>query len=131
MRRVVLLIACIGVLLSIGCSDTEETPVLEPAKDVSFKTAGAMKKPEPINTPASPQMPSIGTPTVAEVGYYRDWQLSEPLTDPVEPETTIYTKIVFSEPMQHIASDEKDARPILSYVIEKTPVRYRIKPHKA
>jgi hypothetical protein len=72
-------------------------------------------------------MPGIGSPTVTEVGYYRDLRLSKPITGTLEPGTTVYTKVVFSEPMRHIASDEKDARPILSFVIDGRAVRYRMK----
>ena len=80
---------------------------------------------------AAPQMPTASRPSVSEVGYYSDWRLTKPLTERVSPGETIYTKVVFSQPMRHIASDAGNARPILSFLINRKATRYRIKPHGA
>ena len=127
MKNLLLFIASVGAVLLLGCG--EEDTELSPLKPESAQgnLLGEMKRLEVRNTPAAPQMPGIGSPTVTEVGYYRDLRLSKPITGTLEPGTTVYTKVVFSEPMRHIASDEKDARPILSFVIDGRAVRYRMK----
>ena len=127
MKNLLLFIASVGAVLLLGCG--EEDTELSPLKPESAQgnLLGEMKRLDVRNTPAAPQMPGIGSPTVTEVGYYRDLRLSQPITGTLEPGTTVYTKVVFSEPMRHIASDEKDARPILSFVIDGRAVRYRMK----
>ena len=40
-------------------------------------------------------------PTVTEVGFYSDWQLKKRITGVVESGDTVYTKVVFSEPMTY------------------------------
>ena len=131
MKRILLFIACVSTIFLTGCSETEETTILESVDSSTLNTVGKMKKPEHTDAPAAPQMPGMGTPSVTEVGYYRDAKLTKPLTGTVKQGKTIYTKVVFSEPMKHIASDEKNARPILSFVIDGKATRYRVKPHKA
>ena len=127
MKNLLLFIASVGAVLLLGCG--EEDTELSPLKPESAQgnLLGEMKRLEVRNTPAAPQMPGIGSPTVTEVGYYSDLRLSQPITGTVKPGMTVYTKVVFSEPMRHIASDEKDARPILSFVIDGRAVRYRMK----
>ena len=127
MKNLLLFIASVGAVLLLGCG--EEDTELSPLKPESAQgnLLGEMKRLEVRNTPAAPQMPGIGSPTVTEVSYYRDLRLSQPMTGTVKPGMTVYTKVVFSEPMRHIASDEKDARPILSFVIDGRAVRYRMK----
>ena len=127
MKNLLLFIASVGAVLLLGCGeeDTESSPLK--SESVQDNLLGEIKRLEVRNTPAAPQMPGIGSPTVTEVGYYRDLRLSKPITGTVEPGTTVYTKVVFSEPMRHIASDEKDTRPILSFVIDGRAVRYRMK----
>ena len=127
MKNLLLFIASVGAVLLLGCG--EEDTELSPLKPESAQgnLLGEMKRLEVRNTPAAPQMPGIGSPTVTEVSYYRDLRLSKPITGTLEPGMTVYTKVVFSEPMRHIASDEKDARPILSFVIDGRAVRYRMK----
>ena len=131
LKRILLFIACVSTIFLTGCSETEETTILGPVDSSTLNTVGKMKKPEHIDAPAAPQMPGMGTPSVTEVGYYKDSRLTKPLTGTVKQGKTIYTKVVFSEPMKHIASDEKNARPILSFVIDGKATRYRVKPHRA
>ena len=86
---------------------------------------GGMKKPEEPTTPDQDLEP----PAVTEVAYYTDQQLTTELTGTVEEGTTIYTKIIFSEPMQFVVSDNKNARPVISFVIESKAARFQVKPH--
>lgn len=102
------LIALVGITTFIGCDQGRQ--MMKPVMD-------DLAVPEP--------------PMVTEVSYYRNWQLSQQLTkaDSIQAETTIYAKVVFSEPMQLVVSDNKDARPVLSFVIDGKATRYRVKPH--
>ena len=126
MRLTLLLIVSVGATLLIACSsDEEETSLLKP-EETAINLIGEMKRSDATNAPAAPQMPSAGTPTVTEVNYYSDWQLTKPLTGTVQAGTTIYTKVVFSEPMQHLVSDAGNAKPILFYVIGSQETRYRM-----
>ena len=72
----------------------------------------------------------FGTATsVEEVSYYKDWQLKQSLTDDsIEIGDTIYTKIVFSEEVQHTVSDGDAARPELYYRIGEETIRHNIVP---
>ena len=130
LKRILLFIACVSTMLLTGCSETEETTMLGSVDSSTLNTVGKMKKPEHIDAPAAPQMPGVGTPSVTEVIYYSDARLTKSLTGTVKQGKTIYTKVVFSEPMKHIASDEKNARPILSFLIDGKTTRYRVKPHR-
>lgn len=128
-----LIAALTGMALLIGCGDEpEETEtLLKPDNNTLIYSVAETKIPAYRGAPAAPQIPTAGTPTVTEVNYYKDWQLTKPLEGVVQPGTTIFTKVVFSEPMRHIVSDEANARPILFYVIGDKEVRYHIKPHGA
>ena len=90
-----------------------------------------------ISNPIFGQEPTVDaapadTPTVQSVGYYSDWQLTEPLSGTVAPGTTFFVKIVFSEAMQHKAADDNTARPILYYRLgRQQSVRFRIAQHGA
>ena len=99
----------------IGCSDTENP--LEPVDLTGNTATGVFAETKQIKAvpaaPTAPQTLSPGTPFVQEVGYYSDWQLTEPITESVAVGTKVFIKIVFSEPMKHVVSDEKKARPIL------------------
>ena len=100
----------------MGCGDTEAP--LESATDLTENTAVGVLAQEKHSdvAPAAPTAPQTpGTPFVKAVGYYSDWKLTELITKPVAVGTTVFVKIVFSESMQHIVSDDKDARPILFY----------------
>ena len=79
--------------------------------------------------PATPQGGEV--PFVKSVGFYQDWQLTQPINTAVEPGTTIYTKIVFSEPMKLKVADDNTARPVLYYRIGEEQIRYRIARHGA
>lgn len=64
-------------------------------------------------------------PRVVEAGFYRAPRLTQPITDGlVPPGTTIYTKVVFSEPMQHRTS-VTSGLPVLSFVKNDRARRYR------
>ena len=71
------------------------------------------------------------TPTVTSVDCYSNWQLTNPLTGTIKSGTTVYTKIVFSEEMEHVVSDGAKARPELYYRIGDRDVRHNIVPYKA
>lgn len=108
-----LLILFVGYVM-IGCgSDTEAPLTLTP--EGATGTLAEMKMPTQA-VPAAPQMPvPQGTPRVTSVGYYRDWQLTKPLTGNVSAGETIFIKVVFSEGMKFVVGDDKTARPILYY----------------
>ena len=110
--------------LTFGCSETEES-TLGPLDNHALGMVGNSKKPD--DAPAAPQMPGAGTPKVVEVGYYSDRKLTNPITEPVEAGKTIFIKVVFSEPMRHVVSDTKEARPVLYHVREgKSLTRFKI-----
>ena len=130
MKITLLFIIFVGIALFVGCGDeeNEETWLLKPEKSI-VNTIGEIKRPEVANVPAAPQMPGTGTPTVTEVNYYSDWQLTKPLKGTAQAGTTIFTEVEFSEAMQHVISDDGNARPILNFVIGETVTQYRMKPH--
>ena len=66
-------------------------------------------------------------PVITEVSYYRDEQLSEPVTGVIRPGETVYTKVVFSEPVRQVIADDNTSRPALFVVINNKAVRYRTK----
>lgn len=111
-----------------GCGDTEEEGVLLDDSS-TIETIGAMKAPEEVAM--APQMPGVGTPSVTEVGFYHDWKLKKPITGPVEPGQKVFIKIVFSEPMTHIVSDTKAARPVLYYKTEGGLERFSVVAHRS
>ena len=86
---------------------------------------GALRQPMEA-VPAAPQAPNTAAPQVTEVGYYSNSKLTKPLSGTIRPGTTIFTKVVFSEPMQYRAADDQTARPILYYRINGKRTRYRI-----
>lgn len=90
---------------------------------------GALKISE--TAPGAPQALTAGIPTVKAVEYYKDSQLTKPLTGVVRPGTTFFIKVVFSEPMQHIVADDNTARPILYYRLDSELTRFRIAEHGA
>ena len=131
-------IAIIVILLlpitvgTIGCSNTEDP--LEPTTDLTKDTAvGVFASAKHNNTaPAAPQMPGVGIPRVTEVGFYHDWKLEKPISTPVQPGKTIYIKIVFSEPMKHVVSDGKEAKPIIYHKVDKgQQIRFKMAAHGA
>ena len=116
------------MLTLIGCGTAEEDPLESSAPE---QTRNSINPTQMSAIPAAPPAPTDGTPVVKEVGYYRDWKLTQPLTGTIPPGTTLYTKVVFSEPMQHISATDNTARPILYYRINQQRTRYRIAAHGA
>ena len=111
----------------IGCGETQDPLHPSDITDKDFRTIAETKTPPVATVPAAPQAPPTdGTPFVRSVTYYTDWKLTDPITGTVSPGTTLFTKIVFSEPMTVTAADDKTARPILYYQIDGKRTRYRI-----
>ena len=107
----------LGSFMITGCDETT-APLVDAV--VTDKTKPTLAAGE-METDTIP-------PTVVEVGWYSNWQLTKPITTPVYSGNTIYTKVVFSESMQFEPADDKTARPILYYQINETLTRYRIAP---
>ena len=116
------MILTLMAVLMIGCGEEEAT------ESSAANMLGTMKIPEAVA--AAPQAPHLGF-RVKEVGYYTDWRLTKPLSGTVKPGTTIFTKVVFSEPVQFKPADDNSDRPILYYRIDKKRFRYRITKHGA
>ena len=114
----------------IGCSETESDVLHDSVPEgAAFDTLSSVKQFEVVA--AAPSAPGVGQPFVKEVGFYRDWKLTKAI-DRAKAGDTVWMKVVFSEPMQFHASDEKNARPILYYkVTGEEMVRFRIAPHGA
>lgn len=110
-------------------SQMKEEPVVQRPQE-PMEVVAEEETPEPV-APPEPVEVVVTPPTVLEVAYYRDWQLTQPLTGTIRSGTTVYTKVVFSEPMQHTVSDGADALPALSFLINGKPVQYRMQPHGA
>lgn len=106
----VLVMCAIGVLttLFIGCGGEEAEEVPE---SFAAEMLGAAKTPEAVAM--APQAPGIGVPFVQEVKYFHNWELTREVQEAVSVGDTIFVKVVFSEPMKHVVSDDKSARPIL------------------
>ena len=119
----------VGMVL-IGCGEVED-PLTTPTQPDNRVPGilGETKRPEV--TAAAPQAPGVGVPFVKAVRYYADWKLTKEVASVVAPGTTLFVKIVFSEPMQHIAADDKKARPILYYKVDNTLTRFRVAQHRA
>ena len=134
----ILLLALFVVALFVGCDEglPMMKPVInevvsEPEAEEIPTTVGEVKQPEETSeesedTPApDPTMDTDG-PTVVEVGYYRDEQLTEPRAGVVPYRGTIFTKVVFSHPMKVVVADDDTARPVLYYGLHGEQVRFRI-----
>ena len=119
----------VGMAL-IGCGEVED-PLTTPTQPDNRVPGilGETKRPEV--TAAAPQAPGVGVPFVKKVRYYADWKLTKEVASVVAPGTTLFVKVVFSEPMQHIAADDKKARPILYYKVDNTLTRFRVAQHRA
>lgn len=108
-------------------AEPEETPATDPEKQEPEETPAAEQPEEP----ADPTPPADTTrPTVVEVIWYGDQELTEVLTDTskVRPGDTVYTMIKFSELMVHTVADDNTARPALFAVIDGKTKRYRMLP---
>lgn len=82
----------------------------------------------PVDTGQPQPSEDSQPPRVVEAGFYRDPNLTQPITDAiVPPGTSIYTKVVFSEPMQHRSVNIISARPVLSFVKNDRVHRYRVR----
>ncbi len=70
-------------------------------------------------------------PTILEVAWYRDWRMTQTLTadSVIRPGDTVYTVVVFSEPVMHTVADDDTARPALSIVADGTEERYAMLSH--
>ena len=119
----------IGIAL-IGCGEVED-PLTTPTQSDNRVPGilGETKRPE--TTAAAPQAPGVGIPFVKEVRYYTDWKLTKEVASVVPPGTTLFVKVVFSEPMRHIAAGDKKARPVLYYRVDNTLTRFRVAEHRA
>lgn len=129
------LIASIAIGLITGCGEEPKAPLKpEITETDTISTVSERKQSESIS--AAPQAPNaripfVKVPFVKKVNYYTDWRLTRPVREIVTPGTTVYTKVVFSEAMQHIAADDKSARPVLYYQIRNKRTRYRVVNHEA
>lgn len=134
------------VLVFTGCPEAEQmiAPVItdEQADTEPTTTVGEVKEPEetpatePVATePTEPEEPvplaDTTPPTVVEVAWYSDWQMTQPLTSTstVRPGDTIYTTVTFSELVTHTIADDETARPALFIVTDSTTTRYKMLPH--
>ena len=141
LRGIVPILICtvIGIIsiAFIGCDETGQMikPIVseEPADTPPPTTVGDVKQPEEPTDVEEPTKPTEPTPPadttppmVVDVAWYSDWQLTQAIADDVRPGDTIYTVVVFSEPMLHSVADDDTARPALSIVIDGVATRYRV-----
>ena len=97
--------------------DPDPKPDPEPAPDPA---------PEPEPDPIIPA-PDTESPMVLEMGHYYELQLFTRMIGPIYEGVTVYTKVVFSEPMQHVVANDETARPVLFYILNNgEEARYRI-----
>ena len=115
----------ITAIIMLSCGEDPEDIVTKRPEGAA-NTLGEMKTPEAVA--AAPQAANAGVPFVKEVNHYNDWKLTKEV-DTVTVGDTIYTKVVFSEPMKHVAADNKDAHPILYYKVGKNLTRFHITEH--
>ena len=119
------------VLFFISCGDTEDPLDPDPnTANTATYTLGTLKITD-ADAPGAPSAPGAGVPFVKEVGYYSDWKLTKPLSGTVQPGTTFFVKVVFSEPMKFKAADDNSARPILYHRHGRQRFRFRIAEHGA
>ncbi len=141
--------AVVSLLVLLGVSGCDEgaqvmKPVMNDLVDDGAKpptTVGAVKQEVPEEVAIaedSADMPAADSadttpPTVTAVAYYRDWRRTESLTaaDIVRPGDTVYAQVVFSEAVAHVVSDDNDARPVLSFVVDAQATRLRVAAHGA
>ena len=114
----------------MGCGDDEAPLQSIDLTDQSSGTLAAERIPLTA-VPAAPTAPDAGIPFVKEVGYYSDWKLTKPISTPIKPGATIFTKVVFSEPMRFKPADDTSARPILYYRLNGKLNRFHIAKHSA
>ena len=117
-----------------GCGETENPLESEPVAISETTVTGTIAEMKGFahRVPAAPPAPAAqnaGIPKVESVDFFSNWQLTTPITGSVSAGTTIYTKVVFSEPITFKPADDKTARPILYYTANGKSLRYRVKPH--
>ncbi|MDE0399404.1 MAG: hypothetical protein OXL96_16540 [Candidatus Poribacteria bacterium] len=121
--------------------EEESTPVITGGMKQPDKPEASDERPEDeAEKSAEPEKskelaPPADTtpPTVVEVGWYSDWQMTQPLTadSAVRPGDTIYTTVVFSEAMQHTIAEDETASPAMFVVLSDRETQYHIKWHTA
>ncbi len=109
-------------IMVMGCGEESPETVLD------TEVLGDLKYTGEDAVPMAPAM--AGVPYIKEIGYYRDWRHTKPVEGSVPVGKTIYVKVVFSEEMELVVSDGKDARPVVFYRVGKTLTRFRIKGFK-
>ncbi len=85
--------------------------------------------PEPETKEPELQPSDTTAPTVVRVGWYSDNRLRRLMYNDRQPGVTVYVKVVFSEPVEHIVGDNASARPALSLVVGGRTTRLRVLPH--
>ncbi len=70
-------------------------------------------------------------PTVVRIRWYADSGLKQLLLNTITPGSTMYVKVVFSEPVEHIIENDASARPALSLVVNGQATRLHVLPHNA
>ena len=117
LSRVFVLLLLLKCSLLLGCPD-QDVNLVKPIID-DLTTMGETKDPEAPGTPTS------------QITYYRDADLTKPVTETVEMGTTLYTLVTFAEEVPVVISDDEDARPGIFYSIRhrlgSQTDRYRIK----
>lgn len=139
MKKITMLAALFLTLTAVflGCDEgmTVVKPVLpdaeiqEPRITEAPVTMGEVKVPEESVVPDH-------TPS-ARIRYYRDAELTVPVTDSVELGTVLYVQVTFSEEVPVVIADDKVARPSIFFTVRPAPERtdqttrtaqYRMKP---
>ena len=87
-------------------------------------------KPDPED-PVEPEPADTIAPEVVRVGWYTDKKLRGLMYNNRQPGATLYAKVVFSEPVEHIVGDGVSARPALSLVVGGQATRLRVLPRDA
>ncbi len=115
-------IAVLTIALLMGCGEEPDGLVLDDNETLGL--LGSLRTPE--NAPSAPMNVAIGTPRVISVGYYSDWKLTKEIQS-AEAGETVFIKIVFSEPMEHIVTGEGSGRPVLWYKERGSPMeRFKV-----
>ena len=114
--------------------ETATDPAEEPTEPVEEDEEDAAEdaEEEPSEPAEEVQEPEdTRPPTILEVAWYRDWQMTQSLTadSVVHPGDTVYTVVVFSEPVIHTVADDDTARPALSIVVDGMEEQYAMLPH--
>ena len=123
LSHVFVLLLLLKCSLLLGCPD-QDVNLVKPIID-DLTTMGETKDPEAPGTPTS------------QITYYRDADLTKPVTETVEMGTTLYTLVTFLEEVPVVISDDEDARPGIFYSIRTAEIlggfgswtkQYRMKP---